>query len=135
MVCTTSTCQPFHLSLISKKRDVPKVFLIKGSTCITKAYSLIGQCDKCNTIYTADHERYSDPIEKTVYLNSAKYLKVGSNIWVDRVFSNALLNGIYSFHVSASAYTQYWNNSFMNPDSKKQLGRKQVWQTFVQESI
>ncbi len=139
MVCTTNICQPFHLSLHSKKRDVPKVILIKGSTCIAKAYSLIGQCDKCKTIYTADHESYSDPInketQKTLFINSAKYLKVGSNIWVDRVFSNALLNGIYSFHASASAYTQYWNNSFMDAGSKKHLGRKQVWQTFIQESI
>jgi len=71
-----------HLNLHSKKRDVPKVILIKGSTCIAKAYSLIGQCDKCKTIYTADHESYSDPmnkeIQKTLFINSAKYLKVGS---------------------------------------------------------
>lgn len=100
---------------------------------------LIGQCEKCTTIYTADHESYSDPINKeiqrTLFLNSGKYLRVGSNIWVDCVFSNALLNGIYSFHASASAYTQYWNSSFMDASSNKYLGRKQVWQTFVQESI
>ena len=72
-----------------------------------------------------------------MYLNSAKYLKVGQALWVDRSFSQGVLNGIYSFHASAAAYTDYWNNSFGNNQlvQHKRITRRQVWQAFVQESI
>ena len=66
-------------------------------------------------------------------MNSARYLKVGQNTWVDREFSNSVLNGIYNFHASAAAYTKYWNNSFGIAQVK--ITRHQVWQAFVQESI
>ena len=66
-------------------------------------------------------------------MNSARYLKVGQNTWVDREFSNSVLNGIYSFHASAAAYTEYWNNSFGTAEVK--VTRRQIWQAFVQESI
>jgi hypothetical protein len=66
-------------------------------------------------------------------LNSARYIKVGQNTWVDREFSNSVLNGIYSFHASAAAYTEYWNNSFGTAEVR--ITRRQVWQAFVQESI
>jgi hypothetical protein len=47
------------------------------------------------------------------------------------------LNGIYSFHASASAYTEYWNNSVWKHQSVnfKGITRRQIWQAFVQESI
>ena len=72
-----------------------------------------------------------------VYLNSAKYLKVGQNLWVDRIFSNAVLNAMYSFHASAAAYTEFWNNSFWNHQQGncRKLSRHQIWQAFVQESV
>jgi hypothetical protein len=72
-----------------------------------------------------------------LYLNSAKYLKVGQRVWVDRVFSNAVVNAIYSFHASASAYMEFWNNSFGKTQEHvfHQLSRRQIWQAFVQESI
>ena len=69
-----------------------------------------------------------------VYLNSAKYLKVGQTLWVDRVFANAVVNGMYSFHASASAYTEFWNNSFKTGNPNK-ISRWHIWQAFVQESI
>ncbi|TFK32840.1 hypothetical protein BDQ12DRAFT_701022 [Crucibulum laeve] len=71
---------------------------------------------------------------QNVYLNSAKYLKVGQNTWVDRIFSNAVVNGIYSFHGSAAAYTEYWNNSFGGKyDSIKnfRITQHQIWQAFI----
>ena len=42
-----------------------------------------------------------------------------------------------SFHASANAYVEYWNNSFglQNPANAVKLSRKQIWQTFIQESI
>jgi len=49
---------------------------------------------------------------KQVYLNSAKYLKIGSNLWVDQLFSSSVINAMYSFHASASAYSQYWNITY-----------------------
>lgn len=52
---------------------------------------------------------------------------------MDRVFSNAVISGTYSFHASASAYTEFWNNSF--GDQGFELSRHQIWQSFVQESI
>ena len=66
-------------------------------------------------------------------MNSARYLKVGQNTWVDQEFSNSVLNGIYSFHASAAAYTEYWNNSFGTAEVK--VTWCQIWQAFVQESI
>jgi hypothetical protein len=72
-----------------------------------------------------------------VYLNSAKYLKVGQNIWVDRLFSNAVMCGMYSFHASAAAYTEFWNNAFweMQTGNSPKISCQQIWQTFVQESV
>ncbi|KAF8991269.1 hypothetical protein BDQ17DRAFT_1255080 [Cyathus striatus] len=67
-----------------------------------------------------------------VHLNSAKYLKVGKKLWVDRAFSQGVLNGIYSFHASAAAYMEYWNNSFGN---EKEISQRQVWKAFIHESI
>ncbi|PPQ92746.1 hypothetical protein CVT25_003855, partial [Psilocybe cyanescens] len=70
---------------------------------------------------------------KHVYLNSAKYLKIGSNLWVDRLFSSAAINATYSFHASPSAYSDYWNITYGTPDFN--LGRAHIWQAFVQDSL
>ena len=51
-------------------------------------------------------------LEKKAYLNDAQYLKIGQSTYVDRVFSKAVLNGIYSFHASTAAYAEFWTNSF-----------------------
>ena len=40
---------------------------------------------------------------------------------------------MYSFHASAAAYTEYWNNSFRTTEVK--ITRCHTWQAFVQESI
>jgi hypothetical protein len=65
------------------------------------------------------------------------YLKVGQSLWIDRVFSNAVVNGMYSFHASAAAYKDYWNNSFgvLSKNKPFKINHHQVWQAFVQESI
>jgi len=72
-----------------------------------------------------------------VYLNSAKYLKVGQSVWVDRPFANGVINGMYSFHASASAFMEFWNNTVWKRHSGQapKLSHHQVWQAFVQESI
>ncbi|KAF8979594.1 hypothetical protein BDQ17DRAFT_1394509 [Cyathus striatus] len=101
---------------------IPTATLIKGSKISEYAYVVSG------------HECAHDETQRyyKVHLNSAKYLKVGQNLWVDRAFSQSVLNGIYSFHATAAAYTEYWNNSFGNG---KEISCRQVWQAFIHESI
>ncbi|KAF9490603.1 hypothetical protein BDN71DRAFT_1434547 [Pleurotus eryngii] len=48
-----------------------------------------------------------------LYLNNAKYLKVGKSVWVDCIVSQAIVNANYSFHASTAAITQFWNFSFV----------------------
>ena len=91
----------------------------------------------------ADHERTPSLTGENqwnrIYLNSARYFKVGQTLWVDRLFSNAVLNSMYSFHASAAACTEFWNNSFWKTQDVTcqcaKVSRRQVWQAFVQESI
>ena len=137
--CETASCNPRSLLQNTRLRDIPRVTLIKGSEIYENVQVLTGYCPSCQTTYLADHERVrqDDNRHTRVYLNSAKYLKVGQSLWVDRIFSNAVVNGMYSFHASASAFTEFWNNSswrFYEGNAKK-ITRRQVWQSFVQESI
>jgi hypothetical protein len=138
-VCETITCNPRSLLQTTKVRDVPRVTLIKGSVIYENVQVLTGRCPKCKTSYLADRERVLEPDDKStrVYLNSAKFLKVGQSLWVDRIFSNAVLNAMYSFHASAAAYTEFWNNTYWNHQqgNSKRLSRRQIWQAFVQESL
>ena len=141
MECQTLACKSHSLHQITPIRDIPHVTLIRGTIIYEDVPVLTGQCVSCKTRYFADHERAVENEEENrfsrVYLNSAKFLKVGQALWVDRSFSKGVLNGIYSFHASAAAYTEYWNNSFGQHDLVlfKKITRRQVWQAFVQESI
>ena len=144
MECQTAACHGRAIHLRSRDRDISKVTLIKGSTFYEKAMVVIGECKSCNTLYHADHEHGvgkthdGRPIATgNTYLNSAKYLKIGQQIWADRVFSSAILNGVYSFHASTAAFVQFWNDSFWRNQTVNcnKVSRRQVWQAFVQESI
>ena len=147
MTCTTLTCKPLHLEQLTRTRDIPKVTLIEGNTILKNVLVLTGKCNVCHTHYGADHESFLVSVEnqgsqiikkrREVYLNNAQYLKIGNNLWVDRIFSNAVLNAMYSFHASANTYRQYWNNTFGLTTTLHQfkIGRKHIWQTFTQESI
>ena len=97
---------------------------------------MTGKCPLCDTRYSADRERFLDPKDnnwKRLYINNARYLKVGQNLWVDRSFSKAVMNGMFSFHASSQAYTQFWNNSYGSTSTNITL--RHVWQAFTQESI
>lgn len=99
---------------------------------------LKGHCNICSTFYSADHETYmaaGQNEKKKLILNHARYLKIGTHLWVDRVFSNAVCNGMYHFHASANAYMQYLNSAFGMSSYAFEFGRKQIWQAFIQESI
>jgi hypothetical protein len=140
--CEDMSCKPCSLHQITKTRDIPMVTLVKGLDIYNNVPVLTGECFQCGTLYSADHERVSEVISqeeiryRKVYLNSAKYLKIGQSLWVDRIFSNAVVNGMYSFHASASAYMEYWNNSFgmLNQMKPLSLSRRHIWQAFIQES-
>jgi len=90
------------------------VTLIKGTTIHKQVYVLNGKCSHCDASYYADYEGLNQTSgqRNKLYLNSAKYIKIGQTRWVDRSFSTAVVNGMYSFHASAAAYTEYWNNTF-----------------------
>lgn len=134
MSCTSAICQGRALQQITRTRDIPTVTLIKGNTIYKNAIVLTGECPSCKTLYMADHESYIHNPEtqekKMVHLINARYLKLGSNLWADRIFSASALNGMYSFHGSTEAYTEFWNNSFGNI-----LTRRHIWKAFVQESV
>ena len=85
VVCETITCNPWSLLQITKPQDIPRVTLIKGSTIYENVQVLTGRCPKCKTNYLADRECVMEPNGRMtrVYLNSAKYLKIGQNLWVD----------------------------------------------------
>ena len=137
--CEDIKCDPRGLHQATRDRDIPEVTLIKGNKIFKNVAVLSGKCPKCEIVYYADHEslgRGTDNPQR-VYLNFAKYLKVGQSVWVDRVFSSAVVNAIYSFHASAAAYTEFWNNSYacLNPESTCLVTRRIIWQAFAQESI
>ena len=141
VVCEDMNCGPRSLVQETRPRDIPNVTLIKGTAIYKNVPVLTGQCLKCSSLYSADHERVVQNAEKkeytSVYLNSALYLKVGQSLWVDRIFSTAVLNAMYSFHASSSAYIEFWNNSFgtIDKENEYQITRRQAWQSFVQESV
>jgi hypothetical protein len=140
MECVTGTCQPRAILKKTRDRDTAHAMLIKGSKIYDDVPVLAGHCSACNTSYHADHERHGNIDDETwmrVYLNNAKYLKVGQNIWVDRVFSSAVLNATYHFHASISAFAEFWNASFWSTQKTKsrKVSRRQLWQAFVQESL
>jgi hypothetical protein len=137
-ICGTLGCQPRCLVQSTRERDIPTVALIKGHTVYRNVPVLTGKCPRCKTLYAADHERFQDTSTiqnnlKRVYLNSAKYLKIGQSLWVDRLFSTSAINAMYNFHASASAYAEYWNNTFGTEQIS--LTRRQIWQAFIQQSV
>jgi CxC5 like cysteine cluster associated with KDZ transposases/CxC6 like cysteine cluster associated with KDZ transposases len=137
--CETMHCQSRSILKHTRERDTPQVTLIKGTKIYDNVPVLAGHCPTCQTIYHADHERFKNAngTWMKLYLNSAKYLKVGQNIWVDRIFSGAVLGGIYHFHASFSAFAEFWNASFWSTQTtlSKKVSRRQIWQAFVQESV
>jgi hypothetical protein len=135
--CTTKACRKRALYQWTRPRDIPLVRLIKDFKVHEQVPVYLGHCKQCKTMYYADHERATSGNEgqhDRVYLNSANYIKIGQSLWVDRGFTAAVLSGMYTFHASAAAYTDFWNGAF-DIDGQGGISRRQVWQAFVQESI
>jgi hypothetical protein len=136
-ICIDTRCPRRALLQNTKPRDVPLVTLIKDNLPYVDVPVLSGKCVNCGTIYYADHERFKDNngLWNTCYLNSARFLKIGQNIWIDRKLSHSILSGMYNFHASASAFMQFWNDCNSITNSTTQITRRQIWHAFVQESI
>lgn len=85
--CVTSGCGFRSLVQTTKQRDIPLVTLVKNHTIHENVPVLTGKCSNCTTLYSADHECSPEINEENqftnLYLNSAKYIKVGQSIWVD----------------------------------------------------
>jgi hypothetical protein len=128
-VCSDINCRGRAILQQSDPNQLAHTSLIKGSEIVTDVIVLSGMCSHCKTHYFSDHENYPqvDGPRKRVYLNNAKYLKVGKSLYVDRVFSNAVMNGVYSFHASTAAYAEFWTNSYGQQNLFK-IKRRQVWQ-------
>jgi hypothetical protein len=139
MECESESCKSRALFKYTRGRDMSKATLVRGTTIYANVPVLAGKCKQCKTYYYCDHERITIENEepKKLYLNSAPYLKVGQSIWVDRIFSSAVLNACYQFHASPTAFTEFWNASFWatQKNLSNQISRRQIWQSFVQESI
>jgi CxC5 like cysteine cluster associated with KDZ transposases len=141
MECETVSCRPRSLVQDTRDRDVPRTTLIKGTKLYNNVHVLCGQCPDCDARYYADHESaWQDKHRRArsrFYLNSAKYLKIGQSLWVDRVFSSSVVNGTYSFHASSSAFAEFWNESFWKTQeiTVRKVTRRQTWHAFVQETI
>jgi len=141
MTCVNKSCNQASLKQNIKRRDIPTVNLIKDFQIHENVGILSGQCGVCYTIYYADHKciiKSNEP-NAEILLRSAKYIKLGTNLWADRVFCGTVLNGIYNFYSSASAFAEFWNHSsaLMNKHDTVnfKISRKQVWQAFLHESI
>ncbi|KAH6896214.1 hypothetical protein BKA70DRAFT_1529256 [Coprinopsis sp. MPI-PUGE-AT-0042] len=137
--CQNQDCKRYSLFPHMKKEEIAQVTLIKGAKPYSHAFVIGGRCDRCKTSYMADHA-YRGP-DKT-FINDAFYLKIGNSRWGDRVFTQSVCNAIYSFHASAQAFTEYFNDSYsLTPSSFASLqststliSRRHSWQAFMQES-
>lgn len=132
--CDNMSCSKYSLTQKMAYTQVPHVALHRGTSVCNYAWVLAGHCSRCNTSYYADHDRRWDPDRQEFYdchVNSARYLKLGNNVWADRVFTSSVVNAVYSFHASTSAFAEFYNEAFQ-PTSKMTL--RLVWQAFVQET-
>ena len=137
MICIDEKCAPQCLSQATRPRDVPLVTLVKDYIPYEDVPVLSGKCQQCSTTYYADQECFNDNhgLWNKCYLISATFLRIGKTTWVDHNFPHSVLSGMYNFHASASAYTQFWNDCSSVTHSDVQVTQCLVWQAFVQESI
>ena len=132
--CDNMSCSEYSLTQKTSYAQVPHVALHRGSSVCNYAWVLAGHCSRCDTSYYADHDRRWNPDRQEFYdcqVNSAKYLKLGKDVWADRIFTNSVVNAVYSFHASTSAFAEFYNEAF-HPSLKMTL--RLVWQAFIQET-
>lgn len=83
-VCLNTKCKSRGLLQATMLRDIPLGTLIKDNMVYQDVPVLTGKCTTCDTTYHGDHECFKDSfgIWNKCYLNSARFLKVGQNVWV-----------------------------------------------------
>ncbi|KAF9487310.1 hypothetical protein BDN71DRAFT_1514098 [Pleurotus eryngii] len=114
MACPTLDCNNHSLTQDLRERNIAHVTLLQGSQCL----------------------KNNNGDDLCLYLNNAKYLKVGKSVWVNHIVSQAIVNANYSFHASTAAITEFWNFSFVKAsEGTFKLGCRQIWKAFVEESI
>ena len=62
--CENMSCNPWAIHQIIKIQDIPKVTLVKGSDIYQNISVLTGQCFKCKTLYSADHNSLYETVSK-----------------------------------------------------------------------
>ena len=62
--CEQMSCKPYAVHQITKTRDIPKVKLVKGSDIYQNVPVLTGQCFRCKTLYSADHESLCETVSE-----------------------------------------------------------------------
>ncbi|KAF8991791.1 hypothetical protein BDQ17DRAFT_1254543, partial [Cyathus striatus] len=151
ITCSTlkKECTGRALHINTRERDRTQVTLIKGIKSYENAQIVSGYCTKCKAIYYADHKSltFGSDLEDSqrnpnvsskdrLTFNKAKYLKIGQNIWADRLFTNMVVNSVYHFHASTAAYTEFWNYTFSNGEENDHppISRLQVWKAFIHET-
>ncbi|KAF8992080.1 hypothetical protein BDQ17DRAFT_1332513 [Cyathus striatus] len=110
---------------VESQSNIPRDILESTAPGLRVAYRSHHTCHTWVKVWClSEHEHAYDEKQGyyMVHLNSAKYLKVGKKLWVDRAFSQGVLN----------AYMEYWNNGFGNG---KEISRRQVWKAFIHEPI
>ena len=133
----TMSCNQQSIHMDTRDHDVLQVTLIKGTKIYDRVLVLGGKCLTCETKYFADHEssQYKGVQDGRTrfYLNSAKYLKVRQSIWIDCVFSGAVISATYSFHASSAAFAEFWNDSFWSTQehNSRKISCQQIWHTYV----
>ncbi|KAF9489325.1 hypothetical protein BDN71DRAFT_1512229 [Pleurotus eryngii] len=115
MACPTLDCNNHGLTQDLQEHNISHVTLLQGNH---KWFTQNNVDDLC------------------LYLNNAKYLKVGKRVWVNHIVSEAIVNVNYNFHTSTATITEFWNFSFVKDSGGTfKLGHCQVWKAFVEESI
>ncbi|KAF8991818.1 hypothetical protein BDQ17DRAFT_1392922 [Cyathus striatus] len=144
ITCSTlkKECTGRALHINTHERDRTQVTLIKGIKSYENAQIVSGYCTKYHKSLTfgsdlEDSQRNPNVSSKDrLTFNKAKYLKIGQNIWADRLFTNMVVNSVYHFHASTAAYTEFWNYTFSNGEENDHppISRLQVWKAFIHET-
>ncbi|KAF9486752.1 hypothetical protein BDN71DRAFT_1437354 [Pleurotus eryngii] len=93
-----------------KLSTVLMLLMTLGSQCLENVPVLAGRCSSCNSLYWVDHKQFTqnNGDDLCLYLNNAKYFKVGKSVWVDHIVSQAIVNANYSFHALMLGQHKYY---------------------------
>jgi hypothetical protein len=139
-ICRTGGQVPPVLRRGSRNRDIPLVTVIKGTKVHKNALILAAECPACDALYYPDHSSHLLPgstERERYYVKTAPFIKAGTNLWVDPVFCDSVLNAHYSYSSTAS-FVEHWNNSYgagSQTGSTFKLTRRHVFEAFTQYSI